>query len=161
MSLEGLLPTALAGAGLCLVLAAPVSAQALNEAVAFKRVEQLSVARLDTLLQRQPFADWYRNTVGAAAKIEYEVDDCGEQTGNPAVDAGQDFPACVSVYADLPDGRQVGVSIVVGTLNQGLVGEPQLWMVFVRCGDRFSDVRRLGDLPAALRLPVVGRCGTR
>ena len=150
----GFLTISLACTALGLALATPLSAQALNEAEMIRRVEQLSVSRLDSTLAEQPFAAWFRSTVGAAARIEYEVDDCGEQTGNPAVDAGRDFPACVSAYADLADGRQVGVSVVAGTLKQGLVGEPQLWMVFVRCGDRFSDVRRLGDLRAALRQPT-------
>jgi len=117
----GFLTISLACTALGLALATPLSAQALNEAEMIRRVEQLSVSRLDSTLAEQPFAAWFRSTVGAAARIEYEVDDCGEQTGNPAVDAGRDFPACVSAYADLADGRQVGVSVVAGTLKQGLV----------------------------------------
>ncbi|MGQ0549966.1 MAG: hypothetical protein ACT4PY_09915 [Armatimonadota bacterium] len=63
---------------------APLAAPSL-EARAIMRVKQLPAARLEAGLSREPFAQWFRKTVGPSAKITWDLNDCGEQTGAPAV----------------------------------------------------------------------------
>lgn len=114
------------------------------------RVKKVPAKQLDDALPVVRFAAWLRTTVGAEAKIEWEVNDCGEQTGDPAVDKGRDFPACVEAIATLADGRRVHVQVIVGTFAKGFVGKPQVRSVSIARGDDFSEVERLSALPAAL-----------
>jgi hypothetical protein len=65
--------------------------------------------------------DWLLSLVGAAI---WSIDDCGEQTGNPGLDAGRDFPVCVTAQVALPDGRALVVSVLIGTQQKGVTGAP-------------------------------------
>lgn len=132
-----------------LLITEPLSAQSL-EARAIARVKQTPASRLEAGLPGERFADWFRKVVGPPAKISWELDDCGEQTGTPA-DAGRDFPACVAVAAALSDGRTVHVLISVGTVKKGLVSAPALRLITMERRGQFTDVRRLGDLARAIR----------
>src|SRR5574337_1563894 len=80
-----------------------VSAQ-ISEDAAIKYVQKVSVAKLDSTLTGTPFADWLRGIIGKKATIEWELNDCGEQSGDPNVDKDRDIPACVGVNANLADG---------------------------------------------------------
>ncbi|MGH2373597.1 MAG: hypothetical protein ACRDIC_09010 [bacterium] len=132
-----------------LVIAAPLAAQPL-ETRAIARVKHTSASRLEAGLPGERFADWFRKVVGPPAKISWELDDCGEQTGTPA-DVGRDFPACVTVAAALPDGRTVLVSIVVGTFKKGLVGAPVVRLIAIERRGQFTYVPRLQNLPRVIR----------
>ena len=52
--------------------------------------------------------------------ITWEVNDCGEQTGNPEADKGRDFPICVEAQATLQKKRTLSISVSVGTLQTGV-----------------------------------------
>lgn len=141
-----------AACALCAVLvlvAEPLGAQTL-ETRAIARVKHTPASRLEAGLPKQRFADWFKKVVGPSAKIDWELDDCGEQTGTSA-DIGRDFPACVTAAAVLPDGRTVLVSIVVGTLKKGLVAAPAVRLIAIGRKGQFTDVPRLRDLPKAVR----------
>lgn len=57
--------------------------------------------------------------MGPKAKITWEVNDCGEQTGGEA-DKDRDLPICAEVQANLPDQRIVVVRILAATFKKGL-----------------------------------------
>lgn len=115
-----------------------------NEAIAL--VKDVSVSILDASLPEQPFIHWFAAIVGEKTAIQWELNDCGEQTGTPA-DIGRDFPACVGVNASLPDGRKVYVMITVGTFKKGIFGQPDIWDIAIERNGRFSTVKKLSDLP--------------
>lgn len=91
------------------------------EPAAIARAQNVLVSDLSAGQPRVSLMDWLLGLVGAAT---WSIDDCGEQTGNPALDAGRDFPVCITAQAMLPDGRAVLVSVLVGTQQKGVTGEP-------------------------------------
>ena len=111
--------------------------------------KRINVCRLDPRLPRQRFDRWFKEIVGPSAKIEWEVNDCGEQTGSPA-DKGRDFPFCAQAEATLPDGRKAVVRISVGTFKRGLSGEPKLFDAFIEREGQFYTIKQLGDLSERL-----------
>jgi hypothetical protein len=137
------------------VLAVTLSLPAQQTALGARAVElarQIPVSRLDAGLPRQTLSLWLTQTVGPAAKIRWEVSDCGEQSGNPDVASLRDFPLCVDAIANLPDDRMVIVSIVIGSFRKGIAGKPQLLSVNIGKGGRFEPVSKLRDLPARIKL---------
>ena len=111
---------------------------------------QVPAASLDSLLPKTAFLDWFKSTVGPDAKIQWEINDCGEQTGVPAVDQQRDIPVCLEVSAILPDRRTVGVAINVGTERKGLIGDPVVYNIYLQGNGPIQNIRRLRDLPRAL-----------
>lgn len=69
------------------------------------RIEALRhtpAALLDPALPPILFGEWLPRELPKGAAIQWETNDCGEQTGDPALDAGRDFPTCVGVHIDVP-----------------------------------------------------------
>ena len=131
------------------LLVPPLAGQSLDErAIGFAKA--LPVSRLDARMPRQPFDAWFQKLVGSQAKVTWETNDCGEQTGSPA-DAQRDFPICVEVGAALADGRKVAVQIAVGTFQKGISGRPVVWWAAIEDHGSTEHVRRLRDLAAALK----------
>ena len=113
-------------------------------------LSQVPASSLDSLLPKTAFLDWFKSTVGAEAKIQWEINDCGEQTGVPAVDQQRDIPVCLEVTAILPDRRTVGVAINVGTEKKGLTGDPAVYNIYLQGNGPLQHIRRLRDLSRAL-----------
>ena len=113
-------------------------------------LEQYPAAKLDSLLPKSAFLGWFRNVAGADAKINWEINDCGEQSGVPLVDQGRDMPVCFEITATLPDRRVIGVSIAVGTEKRGLRGDPAVTNVYIDTGRGTMHLKRLRDIPLAL-----------
>ena len=132
-----------------LLFRAPSHAQ-VNVEDAVDILGQYRVSRLDSLLPRTPFLTWFKSIVGNETKLEWEVNDCGEQTGDATLDADRDFPSCIEVTAVLPDQRKVGVAIAVGTVRKGLTGMPTVMSVYVQVAGQYYHLKRLSDLPRAV-----------
>lgn len=115
-----------------------------NEAV--ESVKHLAVSHLDASLPPVKFEAWFGMVVGRQAKIQWELNDCGEQTGDPKTDGLRDMPMCVGVNADLPDGRKVGVLIHVGTNQKGLSGSPSVFDAYVEASGKRRPTKHLHDL---------------
>ena len=111
--------------------------------------KRVPVSRLDASLPKQPFAEWFKKIVGPKAKIKWEVNDCGEQTGT-AADIGRDFPSCVQVEAELFDNRKVVVLIAVGTFRKGIWGRPTVFSAFIQHETTTRDAKKLGELSKML-----------
>jgi hypothetical protein len=127
----------------------------ISQEEALSLIDDTPVSQLDSLLPKFPktaFPVWFKNLVGPSAKIDWELNDCGEMTGVPQVDQERDIPTCLEVSALLPDQRKVGVAILVGTERKGLTDSPAVYNVYLEAGGEFYPLKRLTDLPRALDL---------
>ena len=135
-----------------IVLAFEAAAQITQED-AIDLLEQYPAARLDSLLPKTAFLTWFKNVVGTEAKLTWEINDCGEQTGDPVMDQGRDFPVCFEISALLPNRTIVGVAIAVGTEKKGLIGAPAVYNIYINAGKGNLYLKRLREIPQALHPP--------
>lgn len=137
---------------LFLLLNVSVRAQP-SEQKAIEFAKRLSVSLLDSTLEQVPFSKWLARLVGDSAEVQWELNDCGEQTGDSAIDGHRDIPICVGVYVTLPDHRKLGMMINVGTHDKGLADDPAIFDMYLESEGTFRSIRRLGDLRSALDQP--------
>lgn len=78
------------------------------------------VRDIDKTLPAVRLETWLQGVVGAPTPLTWGVTDCGEQTGNPALDRGRDFPICVEVIANLAGSRRLVLSLLAGSRERGL-----------------------------------------
>ncbi len=135
---------------LCLVWIVGTQAQT-SEQVAIEFAKGLSISRLDSTLPQARFSDWLAMIVGDSAGVQWELNDCGEQTGDSASDNHRDIPICVGVNVTLPDHRTLGIMIAVGTHNKGLAGDPAVFDMYIGSNGKFRTIRRLSDLQTTLK----------
>jgi hypothetical protein len=136
-----------------LLLVAPQTSASVDgstERRAIRAGKHASVRVLDPSLPNVQFSRWFRNLVGPKARIVWEVNDCGEQTGSPGDDA-QVIPMCAEATAELAGEKKVVVSIAVGTLRKGVFGKPVLFWAIVERDGVMRDARKLSDLEKLLR----------
>jgi hypothetical protein len=91
-----------------------------DDAKVIEAARQTSVHQIEDSLPDRPFDKWLRNLVGPQRRIAWEVNDCGEQTGNPEIDQGRNFPMCVSALVDLGADQRLDVELVVGSFKSGV-----------------------------------------
>ena len=73
---------------------------------------------------------WLESLSREDSDILWNVNDCGEQTGDAARNQDRQFPVCVEGQATLDGGQTLTVSLVVGTFGGGIGdGIPSLWTV--------------------------------
>jgi hypothetical protein len=86
-------------------------------------------------LPRVTLDAWLRDLAEPNATVTWaaEPNDCGEQTGNPALDRGRDFPLCADVRVALTSGRTLSLSFLVGATQKSVSGKPVLF------GGQFSE----------------------
>ena len=115
---------------------------------AIAKIKNIQVPKLDKQLLTESFARWFANVVGESQKVEWEVNDCGEQDGSGRQ---KDFPICVQAAGQTADLIHISVSIVVGTHKRGIVGKPVLWGIWVEAEPKISKVLdELNELPKEL-----------
>jgi hypothetical protein len=145
----------------CLLLqAAPAMAQSSSstktEIAAIQRGKNALVSSFDKSLPKVTLA-FFLKTEGKGAPIRWEVNDCGEQSGNLA-DARSDYPMCVEADMTLKDGRTVTLFVAVGTAKRGVIGKPVLFDgSFTDQNGTVHTLRRLSDLPVELNHPKPNR----
>ena len=84
-----------------------------------------SIARdMDKTLPQVTFETWLQGLAGTQAVLTWSVTDCGEQSGNPALDRGRDFPMCAEVNVKLPGNRLLSLSLLAGSMGRGLTVVP-------------------------------------
>ncbi len=127
-------------------------AQADFEARAIQKVRSARAGTIERGLPDEIFEAWFSRAAGPGARISWEVNDCGEQTGDPKVDRLRDIPLCVEAAASLPDGRTAGASIMVGSEKKGLSGPLAVNVVYIAGKDTPPVIlQKLADLPARMR----------
>lgn len=129
------------------------AAQAEWEDKAIITVQQLPANKLDPELPKERLAKWLARISAPAARIHWEINDCGEQTGT-AADAGRDIPACVEASASMADERQVLLMIAVGSFKRGMTGKPALFFASVKDKAGVHSLRHLSELPRVLATQV-------
>ncbi len=80
------------------------------------------------------------------------VDDCGESSGSPA-DSARDIPVCVGALAKVPGDESLYVSVVIGSMDRGVICLPILWWIWVEKADTSFKISSL----SALERYVAGR----
>jgi hypothetical protein len=133
------------------VLGAPP--QAPPQAAAISAAKNAVVQDMEKALPRVTFEAWLQGLVGAQATLKWETNDCGEQTGNPAVDRGRDFPICAEVEVAVAGDRQLSLSLMVGSTSRGLtVGPPKFRQGRISGpkGSEMISIEKLSDVPKLL-----------
>ncbi len=137
-----------------LVLCALTAAQDPNVARDVKliaTVKQVSVHQLDNTIPDLSLEVWLSKESGPDATFHWEVNDCGEQSGNPD-DTGP-VPLCVEVDSTLKDGREIVIFLADDRPKHGTKNAPSAWKIFfaqLTTPHEKINLRRLSDLPAAL-----------
>jgi hypothetical protein len=124
-----------------------------SDAKAIEAAKHTSVRQIEKSLPDKPFEKWLRDLIGPQAQMVWEVNDCGEQSGNPEIDKGRNFPMCVSALVDLPSGRKLDVQLVVGTFKSGVKTEPASFNLaaIVTPNGQINFVKSLSLLPEAIK----------
>jgi hypothetical protein len=135
------------------VWAQPSSAKK-TEKAAIRRAKNLMVSSFDRSLPNVSLEFFLRNE-GGGAPIKWEVNDCGEQTENPATDRGRDSSMCVEADFDVRERAAVTVLVSVGTFKGGPSGVPALLRVTITLSGISRPVLHLGDLPMELHRPAL------
>lgn len=130
--------------------APPPMAQQPDEERIFTFIKGTPAKELDSALPKMRFERWLLDVVGKGAALRWSINDCGEQSGDPEVDAKRDLPICAGVEAELDQGRAFQILLAIGTQKKGIGGKPKLRSVIVQANRRMWDVKRLRDLPKAL-----------
>ena len=104
---------------------------AVSEEEAIDLVKRTTASRLDENLPQRSFGGWLSDTFKDWA-FNWEMNDCGEQTGDPKTDSKRDLPSCVQVDIMQPPQQAGGkatrgfhVLFQVGTEKKGLLTVPK------------------------------------
>ncbi len=106
----------------------------------------------DSTLPKIRFERWLMDVAGKGIELRWEVNDCGEQTGDPEVDKKREIPTCVEADADLPGQRAFAVLIHVGNVG-GKAQKPSIYAILIQINKRLHQVEKLRDLPKQLNPP--------
>jgi hypothetical protein len=99
--------------------------------------------------------EFFLKNEGGGPPIKWEVNDCGEQNGNPATDDRRDLPMCVEADFEAKTLTAVTVLVSVGTHKGGPSGVPAfLRVTIIDLSGISRPVRHLGDLPMELPRPA-------
>jgi hypothetical protein len=114
-------------------------------------VKRYLVSDIESNLPKMSFADWFKQTVGKEANIEWEINDCGEQTGT-STDRGRDFPMCVEASAALGADVSVSINVQYGTFKRGISADkPTVRFISISREDDFGQQpEKLSDLSKTL-----------
>jgi len=107
-----------------LLLGAIQAPAQLREKEAIEHAKAAVVRTIDDTLPDKTFESWLRDMFGSAAKTAWEVNDCGEQTGDPQQDRGREFPMCVDVSVSLDGSRVLHILLAVGSFKTGVRRQP-------------------------------------
>src|SRR4051794_22949501 len=124
----------------------------ISDKTAIDAAKKAVARQIDHALPNVSFEAWLRNVTGRRAiRTEWEVNDCGEQTGGPA-DQGRDFPMCVQVRVSLRGDRKLSISLAVGTMRTGITaGEAAfVWGYLMEPGGQKKRVINLAQVPTLI-----------
>lgn len=125
-----------------------------TEKVAIQRAKSLIVSSFDRSLPNVSL-EFFLKYEGKGAPIKWAVNDCGDQTGSPAVDQEHGSPMCVEADFEFKGQTAVTVLVSVGTFNRGPSGVPALVSVTITdIGGISRPVRYLSNLPMELHRPA-------
>jgi hypothetical protein len=130
------------------VIGSAVAQITADQAIGF--IDQLPASKLEPGLPKTPFLAWLKELVGPAAKIHWEMNDCGELTGVAAADDVRDISVCIEATIQLSETQKVGIAVRIGTEKKGLSDAPTIANIFWESGDEVVYFKRLSELQKAL-----------
>ena len=111
--------------------------------------KSLPARNYDKSLPSVPAEQWLTSILprGIVAVWGDNVTDCGEQTGDPAIDRERDMPLCVEIELKQKD-RSVGYLLLfVGTEKKSKLEETAgLYYGYIRQGDKTIDLKKLREI---------------
>jgi len=132
------------------IVMAPQAAR-VPDATVIEAAKKTIVQDIEPKLPKMKFEEWLRGLVGPQPKMEWGVNDCGEQTGNPAQDKGRDFPMCAEVMVTLGTKHTLDLYIAMGTFGTGLGPKRVLFMGLLSTPDGKQQwIKTLAEVPALL-----------
>jgi hypothetical protein len=121
------------------------------DAVVIQAAKRSNVHDIDPKLPTMTFEVWLRSVAGTQPTMKWGVTDCGEQSGNPAVDRGRDLPMCAEVIVSLSETRELVLDVAMGTFAKGLTGgKPVLYVGALKTGDKLQWIKTLSEVPVVL-----------
>jgi hypothetical protein len=108
------------------------------------------VSEIEPNVPPMSFEKWFQQIAGKEAKIVWDINDCGEQTGT-SEDRGRDFPMCVGAEVVKSNSIDISVNIQFGTFGRGITKmKPVVRSITV--GDEIGGnwLDNLSDLPEYL-----------
>jgi len=124
-----------------------------TEKAAIQRAKSLIVSTWDRSLPNVSL-EFFLKYEGGGAPIKWEVNDCGDQRGSPALDQEHGAPRCVEADFEFKRQTRVTILVSVGTFNRGPSGVPALISMTIIENGISHPVRYLSDLPMELHRPV-------
>ena len=124
--------------------------QAPPQAAAISAAKNAVVQDMEKTLPRATFEAWVQGLVGAQAALKWSTNDCGEQTGNPALDRGRDLPICAEVQVAVSGDRRLSLSLTVGSTSRGLTLGPPMFRqgtISRPDGSEMISIKKLSDVP--------------
>ncbi len=121
---------------------------AFNSQEAIARVKNTMVSQLQPGMQKVTLEYYLKTQSGTGARITWEVNDCGEQTGDPANRDVNDPPICVEADVTNEHGETATLFVAVGTVKTGIKGNPKVFFIsFKHSSGEVKELRRIGQIP--------------
>jgi hypothetical protein len=129
-----------------------------KEKAAIQRAKNLVVYSLDRSLPNVSL-EFFLEYEGGGAPIKWEVNDCGDQIGSPALDQEHGPPLCVEADFEFKGQTTVAVLVSAGTFKSGTFKRepsavPALVSVTITQSGTSRPLRHLSDLPLELHRPA-------
>ena len=120
---------------------------------AIEAAKHTSLRQIDTSLPDKSFEKWLGDLFGSQTKIIWEVNDCGEQSGNPSLDKDRDSPICAEAQVLLKDARKLYVYLPAGTFKTGIRTGPDSFFFAVIVNPDGSQhwIKGLAEIPDAIK----------
>ena len=103
----------------------------------------------DASLPVLPIEQWFASALprGTTATWGNNITDCGEQTGDPAIDKDRDIPLCVEIELKQKEKTAGYLMLFVGTQKQGKLKEQAgLYFGNFQQGNKTVWLKKLGEL---------------
>jgi hypothetical protein len=133
-------------------VATAAGAQEPDEERIFTFIKGTPVKELDSALPKMRFERWLLDVVGKGVELRWSINDCGEQAGDPDVDAKRDLPICAGVEARTRQGPRV--SSPAGHRHAEEGNRRQAQAVLHRGSGQPADVGREAPARSARGTPV-------
>ena len=118
-----------------------------EELIAYAK--KLNVNKMESRLPQEELDTWLKSILRSTTKIEWEINDCGEQTGTE-IDRQRDLPFCAGIEAKTKDGGKVILAILIGTDKKGLTKRPGVYYCLFEMNNKTKSINSLYDLSLAL-----------
>lgn len=111
--------------------------------------KSLPARNYDKNLPSVPTEHWLTSILpsGIVAVWGDNVTDCGEQTGDPAIDRERDMPLCIEIELKQKDKSAGYLLLFVGTEKKGKLKEAAgLYYGYIRQGGKTIDLKKLHEI---------------